>query len=59
MTPEIAHCIHVDGLQNGIVWMQSDPSHHRLRTVFFLVPILISVERQSMQLLASPGKLES
>ena len=52
MTPEIAH-IHVDRLQNGIVWMHSDPSHHRLHS-FFLVPILISVERRSMQLLASP-----
>ena len=34
--------------------MQSDPCHHRLHTVFSLVPILINVERQSMQLLASP-----
>ena len=53
MTPEIAH-MYVNCLQNGIAWMQNDPSHHRLRTVFFLVPILISVEHQSMQLLASP-----
>ena len=34
---EIAH-IHVDRLQNGIVWLQSDASHHRLHTVFFVVP---------------------
>ena len=45
MPPEIAH-IHVDSLQNEIVWMQSDPSHHKLHTVFFLMPFLISVERQ-------------
>ena len=31
--------------------MQNDHRH----TVFFLVPILISVKRQSMQLLASPA----
>ena len=34
MTPEIAH-IYVDRIQNVIIWMQSDLSHHRLCTVFF------------------------
>ena len=51
MTPEIAH-IHVGRLQNGMIWMQINLSPHRLHTVF-LVPILICVERQSIQLLAS------
>ena len=46
--------INVDRLHNGIVWMQSDPIPQRLHTVFLLEPILISVERQSMQLLPSP-----
>ena len=52
MTPEIAH-INVGRLHCGMVWMQSDPSPHRLRTVFFLAPILISVERQSMPAMSS------
>ena len=34
MTPEIAH-IHLGWLQNGMIWMQSDPSPHTLHTVFF------------------------
>ena len=46
--------MYVERLHNGVVWMQSDPSHHRLHTVFFLVTILVNVERQSMQRLASP-----
>ena len=33
ITPEIAH-IHVGGLQNGMIWMQSDLSPQRLHTVF-------------------------
>ena len=41
---EIAH-IHVDRVQNRIVWMQSDPRLHRPHTGFFLLPILISVCR--------------
>ena len=51
MTPEIAH-IQIGRLHNGMLWMQSDPNPHNLK-YFFLVPILIRVERQSMQLLVS------
>ena len=56
MTSEITHMhVHIGGLHNGMVSMQSDLCPHRLYlTGFFLVPILISVERQSMQLLTSP-----
>ena len=39
-----------------MVWILSDPSHHRLHTVYFLVPILIIVGRQQCNFWAAMHK---
>ena len=55
MTLEIAH-IHIGRLHNGMLWMQWIQVL-KIWKYFFLVPILVCVERQSMQLLVSPVKM--